>query len=70
VGALGGSLEAIQDWMTVSILLGGSRTIKQTGALHRPMQAIQQDAQQIDHFSGLPRFDWSLSAWLGVGVLL
>jgi len=70
-GALGGTVDVIPSWVTVSLLLGASLTVEQSGALYRPVQAIPQDpANRIDHYQGLPEFSGSLSALLGVGVVL
>lgn len=68
-GELGGSFDVIPNWLTASLMLSGGVLTNETGEVFTPSQAFTSDGHRIQ-LDGLPHFGSSLSALLGVGVLL
>ncbi len=68
-GALGASVDVIPDWLAASLMLSAGAVTNQSGEVFSPSQAFTADGHRIK-IDGLPHFGSSLSALLGVGVLL
>lgn len=68
-GELGASFDVIPNWLAVSLMGSGGVLTNQTGEVFTPSQAFTADGHRIQ-LAGLPHFGSSLSALLGVGVLL
>ncbi len=68
-GEVGASFDIIPDWLTTSLLVSGGIVTNQSGEVFSPSQAFTADGHRVQ-LDGLPHFGSSLSALLGVGVLL
>lgn len=68
-GSLGASFDAIPSWLAVTLLLNGGVASNQSGDVFDRTQVIDQ-AGQVAHLAGLPEFESTFSALLGVGLIL
>jgi len=68
-GALGASVDVIPDWLAASLMLSAGAVTNQSGEVFSPSQAFTADGHRIQ-VGAFPHFGSSLSALLGVGVLL
>ncbi len=68
-GELGASFDVIPNWLAASLLVSGGALTNQSGEVFTPSQAFTANGHRI-YVEGLPHFGGSLSALLGVGVLL
>jgi hypothetical protein len=68
-GSLGGSYDVIPNWFAVTLLLSGGFVSNQSGDVFDRTQAISQTGQ-ITYLGGLPEFASTLSALVGLGIIL
>lgn len=68
-GALGASFDVIPDWLAASLMVAGGAVTNQSGEVFSRPQVFTADGHRL-YMDGLPHFGGSLSALLGVGVLL
>jgi hypothetical protein len=68
-GSLGASYDLIPSWLCVSLLLNGGIPTNQSGDMFDRQQVIDQ-AGTIDYLRGLPEFESTFSALVGLGLIL
>jgi hypothetical protein len=68
-GSLGGSYDVIPRWLAVTLLLSGGLVSNQSGDVFDRTQVISQTGQ-ITYLGGLPEFTSTMSALVGLGIIL
>lgn len=68
-GSLGGSYDVVPNWLALTLLLSGGFVTNQSGDVFDRTQAISQTGQ-ITYLGGLPEFSSTLSALVGLGIIL
>lgn len=69
-GSLGASYDVIPRWAAVTLLLNGGVVSNQSGNVFDTVQVIRQDTGQMERLGGLPKFDNTFSALIGLGIVL
>jgi hypothetical protein len=68
-GALGGTYDVLPHWLAISLSLSGGLVKNQSGDAFDESQVIDQTGF-MSRLAGLPEFEGSYSALLGVGMIL